>query len=265
MSQKKSRKIKKTNNDNISEVNILHLPISLEKLLSLTIHFDKLEPLGEIYPPKPPKIVTISGGSETVSIYNNNITETTKNDKIIAKKNRDLVCWWCCHEFDVYPISCPEYFSQKNEIFTVKGIFCSFNCVKAYMLDKNSKNLYLVSYLFKKIKGYYSKIIPALPKELLKIFGGNMTIEEYRKNFISVTEYYTNTFPMVYSKSEVEIHEENKNYTESVLKVTNQKNTVNKLNEITVNTAKERVSKRKGKETKKDDSLLKLMNIKIVD
>jgi len=75
--------------------------------------------------------------------------------------------------------------------FLVDGIFCSFNCCMAFiedncknMLYDNSKQLLYKMYhlCFPETPLDY-KIIPAPHWRLLKLYGGNLTIEEFRKHF----------------------------------------------------------------------------------
>jgi len=48
----------------------------------------------------------------------------------------DVCCWWCCHKFDSTPCTLPTKHDPLRKRYTFTGIFCSWNCVKAYNLDK---------------------------------------------------------------------------------------------------------------------------------
>lgn len=104
----------------------------------------------------------------------------------------DINCFWCCHKFESTPCSIPE--SLTNDLFKVKGCFCSFNCATAYLFSKESnKNsiwekysiLHLLRNKLMKINDN-SIIKPAPPREALKSFGGYLTINEFRNNFDKV-------------------------------------------------------------------------------
>lgn len=135
--------------------------------------------------------------------------------------NTDICCWWCCHEFDTLPLGLP--IKYKNKKYLIKGIFCSFNCLTAYnniykltpkhlinqlykdvtgtiiipnkslyrdFLNKqldinlfNNNEIHKTNYINSLIKLTTDKLIPAPPKELLKKFGGVLTIDEYRQSF----------------------------------------------------------------------------------
>jgi hypothetical protein len=85
-------------------------------------------------------------------------------------------------------------------MFYVYGNFCSFNCALAYSIDKNDNKLWekiaLMKLYLKLIgKDNVNKILPAPPKEILKSFGGTMSIEDYRKTFISIDVTYRMILP----------------------------------------------------------------------
>ena len=117
-----------------------------------------------------------------------NLFDTQQNKLIPTKTN--LCCWWCTCEFINLPTYLPEKYSENN--FYVSGCFCSFNCAGAYNLslaDNQVWNRYsllkLMYYMINKNKINSIGDIDiniAGPKELLKKYGGPMTIEEYRKN-----------------------------------------------------------------------------------
>lgn len=76
-----------------------------------------------------------------------------------------------------------------NEYFDGEGIFCSFNCMLAFVKENNNvkyKNSYmLILTLYKVIFGNYpkEKILEAPSWKMLKEYGGELTINEYRKCF----------------------------------------------------------------------------------
>lgn len=78
----------------------------------------------------------------------------------------------------------------KHEYYLVEGIFCSFNCCLAYILDnkKNPKlaqSPFLLRKLFTDILGEKVEfdILPAPSWKLLKDYGGHLSIEEFRESF----------------------------------------------------------------------------------
>jgi hypothetical protein len=123
----------------------------------------------------------------------------------------DTACWWCCHTFDTLPIGMPDDYNVETKKFRVKGIFCSFSCMVAYKqqnsrVDKLNKQ-YLVKHLYNKLTGTIlidSHITPAPPRCSLKMFGGELTIEEFRNSTIENKIYKMIEYPMFVSNDYIE-------------------------------------------------------------
>jgi hypothetical protein len=95
-------------------------------------------------------------------------------------------------------------FEPRNHYIT-DGIFCSFNCCYAFIEDNKTNTMYNQSEsLLKKMyydlfPDYEIKLIKSPHWRLLKEYGGDLTIDDFRKNFYKV-EYinnndYMTTFP----------------------------------------------------------------------
>ena len=111
----------------------------------------------------------------------------SNKDKVWPDKT-NISCWWCCHKFDNTPCSLP--YNYKKDKFYVRGVFCSFNCAASYNFSLNDDNIYerysYLNLMYKKL--YYRKFIKinlAPPRESLKLFGGYLSIEEFRQNCLS--------------------------------------------------------------------------------
>lgn len=78
-----------------------------------------------------------------------------------------------------------------NHYFLTDGVFCSFNCVLAFVQSKYYDSFYSQSYnllhnMYEQIVGKkmtMHKIIPAPDWRLLKVYGGTLSIEEFRRSF----------------------------------------------------------------------------------
>jgi hypothetical protein len=129
-------------------------------------------------------------------------------------------CWWCRHSFGTRPIGCPTHYypcttagvdtarvKEKLEdaglpidtldFFETDGMFCSFPCVKAFILDNGNKAKYknsagLLTLLFKLVHGMYMPIPRAGPWTTLKVYGGHLTIVEFRAAFGKLAYEETN-------------------------------------------------------------------------
>jgi len=134
-------------------------------------------------------------------------------------------CFWDRHQFTTKPIGCPinyisniatkKYYSEiskdtytinenipfnkyvednkikitNNYYYETDGVFCSFNCVMAFILDNkheykyfNSINL-LTKMYNDMLNSNMNTICPAPHWRLLNEYGGTMTIQEFRSAF----------------------------------------------------------------------------------
>jgi hypothetical protein len=126
------------------------------------------------------------------------------NNKMEWEKKTDTYCWWCCHNFDNIPIGLPEKYI--NDTFHLYGCFCSFNCAQAYNLNTNDNKIWerysLLNFFKKKICDLndikyknYDYINSAPPRQSLNIFGGPMTIDDFRNSLYTLTKNYNYILP----------------------------------------------------------------------
>lgn len=95
------------------------------------------------------------------------------------------VCHYCCHSFSTQPVGVPIRY--KDGVFIcVPSVFCSFPCACAYMRHEmrgplKNRAMTLLSYLYRK-SGAPPRTFPkcAPPRTALQMFGGPLTIEEFR-------------------------------------------------------------------------------------
>ena len=95
----------------------------------------------------------------------------------------DLWCYWCCHPFEDQPVPCPINFNKETNKFDTVGIFCSWACASAYSKEYYNSMSYI--YLFRKTMDpeFDMSLIKIAPSKIcLKVFGGNMSIDEFRSN-----------------------------------------------------------------------------------
>jgi hypothetical protein len=119
----------------------------------------------------------------------------------------DVHCWWCCHQFESLPIGLPIDFDTATKKFRVKGVFCSFACMVAYKNEQKYRNKdSLIKYMYKKLgEGNGNSVLPcAPPRCVLKMFGGDLTIEEFRSSTNENKMYKMIEYPMFMSKEYVE-------------------------------------------------------------
>ena len=112
------------------------------------------------------------------------IHDVTLKEKI---KNYFMWCWWCCHEFEGAPLSMPYKYDERRNKFYTAGNYCSWSCVKSHAIDKHgcTKGGLIcgnITVMRKKMYNQFGHVKPAPNRYLLKEFGGDMTIEEFREN-----------------------------------------------------------------------------------
>ena len=143
-------------------------------------------------------------------------TKIHKNSNpVLWPRSSNLLCWYCGHLFNTIPVFLPKMDITKPYHYNFTGNFCSWNCVKSYQFE-NKKNYrkdtsyqaisllaFLTSYrprvcpiLLTQKHGYdcpcldeWKGLLMAPPKQCLVAFGGNVNIDQYRKDFMTITDY----------------------------------------------------------------------------
>lgn len=147
------------------------------------------------------------------STNNNEIIKDMKTDSSNMKKyllqfdsadswpdKTTYACYWCCHTFENTPFGVP--LKYENEQFYCKGCFCSLECIVAYnftnreITDNVWETYNLINLLSKKIN--YKQMVQSAPdKRCLKMFGGYMNIDEFRRYTNKQETISFNKYPMV--------------------------------------------------------------------
>lgn len=96
----------------------------------------------------------------------------------------DQWCWHCCHPFQGPPLPLPLKYDDRRDVFHVAGVYCSWGCMKthnwesaSYLKSMMANNITL---LYKRCTGHLKPIKAAPPRQTLKVFGGSLSIEEFR-------------------------------------------------------------------------------------
>jgi hypothetical protein len=94
----------------------------------------------------------------------------------------DAACLWCCHTFTNRPVVLP--IRDTGEHLIVHGNFCCPECACAYLFDmrQDSHTRWEQLALLYRVYGEAcdGKIHPAPSRMVLTLFGGNLSIQEYR-------------------------------------------------------------------------------------
>jgi len=92
----------------------------------------------------------------------------------------DTACFWCCHSFEWKPVVLPV--RDQGEFIQVQGNFCCPECAMSYLFDakQDSYTRWEQLSLLNRIYSTGEPVRPAPPKQILKLFGGPMSISDYR-------------------------------------------------------------------------------------
>tara|TARA_B100001059_G_C17814607_1_gene574358 strand:- start:1355 stop:1993 length:639 start_codon:yes stop_codon:yes gene_type:complete len=111
------------------------------------------------------------------------INDIDTDNNFNKKKNNCELCWNCCHQFNKNIVGLPIRYNNKR--FYTVGDFCSLECAARYAYD-NYNNIYeiinIINLYNNIILNNNSKINMAPNRLVLKKFGGNINIDEYRNN-----------------------------------------------------------------------------------
>ena len=104
----------------------------------------------------------------------------------------DICCWWCCHRFECVPVCVPALYSLEKRLFEVFGVFCSWNCAKAYVQsgyssDSSEQLMWMRILAHEVFKCNIDELNAAPPRIFLKMFGGHLDISDFRAKSQTVT------------------------------------------------------------------------------
>jgi hypothetical protein len=178
---------------------------------------------------------------------NNNLIDSS-NDIKIADVNFDLIsseinnnqkydngiiCWNCCHPFLNTIIGLPIKYI--DEVFYTYGNFCSLECASRYCFDtltNDSAEIYSITNLYNMMVNQNKNKIKCAPHRLtLDIFGGPLSIKEYRNNFNTSDTFNITIPPIIQLNTQISLPEKNKHYNKENFKIYRQKE-INNSNNI---------------------------------
>lgn len=119
-------------------------------------------------------------------------------------------CWWCCHPFSTVPIPTVKGYDERKDSFLLQGVFCSWSCAKAFLMDGSrdwSRNTMYLFQLRRRVEGRSTGITPAPNRYFLNMFGGTMTIDEFRSHGDSATIVQILEPPLCIIKNEISVRD----------------------------------------------------------
>lgn len=121
----------------------------------------------------------------TADTYKNIVLMAKFKDSAEARtlpEETEVACFWCCHKFEGRPVVLPV--RDEGEYLQVFGNFCCPECAMSYLFDIRQdshtrwEQLALLNRVYGESVG--GTIRPAPSRSVLRMFGGPMSIEEYR-------------------------------------------------------------------------------------
>jgi len=133
--------------------------------------------------------ISINNNFNRINVYNIEFNQNTK-------------CWWCKHRFNSPRLTLPEQYY--NETFYCIGNYCSWECMKAYNIDINDNYIWkresLINLMYYLTYGSFKEIKPASSWLILKDYGGNLSIVDFRKSFEIINNDYVVLHPPLISR-----------------------------------------------------------------
>lgn len=162
----------------------------------------------------------------------NRVTQLTFTDTQMAPMSSTITvtpncnmakrCMFCTLDISDTHVGCPvKHVEKHNNLkytdrehvheYVTYGIFCSYNCALAFALDKSTSDdqfahsVRYISMILKKETGELVKVIPSPPKELMLMYGGYMTEDQYRLEigkilYVSNGTTITHPISLVYNR-----------------------------------------------------------------
>lgn len=164
---------------------------------------------------KHPKNIDIhEKNTSNIENFNNNNNICFLSEKISQNNNNNKKCWNCCHDINSDIISYPIKYI--NKIFYTNGNFCSYECAGRYIFDTFNNieiwEKYNLLNFYYNINTNNKKNINIPPNKLrLKIFGGDLTREEYINK--GNNSSYDGYLPPIIPINNLFYNNENKNIT----------------------------------------------------
>jgi hypothetical protein len=186
-------------NNNKDEHIVLQLPLTrshIEKIINIDKNNDyNYEPIPY---ESPYCYINEEVNNTNDEIQNNDIHDISPHDSCVGN---NMVCFWCCHNIDYKIYGMPISFN--NNTYFVYGTFCSLQCANAYNFSSynGSDKVWEINSLIQMMGKKYGMddyIRPAPSRYLLKMFNGNLSIEEFRNlHMNNETTYVLNIPPMI--------------------------------------------------------------------
>lgn len=157
----------------------------------------------EIHRLKQTSIISISENKVINSELYLQFDRTPENNIDLTQKVHEVYCLWDTCKIDTDNIENLVFLPDRieNDTFIIIGVFCSISCAMSYNLRINdsrvNERFTLLKYLYDIKDNFKVYLSPDI--RVLKKYGGNLSIEEYRNNLnkYKYTRLYDKTISAV--------------------------------------------------------------------
>jgi hypothetical protein len=125
-------------------------------------------------------------GSHNTERFNTDILKSVLAKVTCNRYTSQTACFWCCHCFSWPACVLPKSYDAYKNIYSAEGNFCSPECALSYNYSDNrisDSTRWLQHVLLSTVYSELFKtrtLSPALPRTMLRMFGGPLDIEQYR-------------------------------------------------------------------------------------
>lgn len=171
----------------------------------------------------------------TIDEYNiSSYNKDESQNQNVSNSGNSEICWNCCHSFNEHIFGIPMKYI--HGVFYIYGDFCSLECASRYAHDElkgyDFSDIFSLINLYSNIMYDRNEKIEIAPHRLLlKIFGGNLSIDEYRSN--NSNNYDIRIPPILPIKHLVNQYETNQITNKNMLKLYRKKPLLSEKKSIT--------------------------------
>lgn len=131
-------------------------------------------------------------------------------DQNLTGLSEPTLCHWCCHAITSNKVGMPIDYDSIHNVFHVYGQFCSLSCAAAYNVSTHmgSDRMWDIHSWIQMMAQVYQQQLPVRPapsRYVLKMFGGPLSIDEFRSAHTTLARTVVlNVPPLVSVQPQVE-------------------------------------------------------------
>lgn len=191
---------------------IVQLPITADKIQTIIESSHAFEkPVANTCEPLPYSSTDYFQQLQDTVVCSGNGNGVGEEGPVGAALPTRRACFWCCHDIGAHKYGMPIAYDPVHQVFSQFGTFCSLECAAAhnFATHQGSDKVWEIHswiQLLAKRLGIETPIRAAPSRYYLQLFGGPMTIEDFRACHKSLHRAYVmNIPPMINVNSQTEV------------------------------------------------------------